>query len=511
MKKVLFYSLGGSDIQDKNAKYDNKKSSDDQKRVPDFAERCKEWYDNIESNTKEVLDNIEIPLISSLLAQLVRDNIKPDQLVLFYTDQEPRDKKDTLWAYRLLEYIAAKTEFLGFGIPVVEGVRVQGNPSSLSEMMYLYNELFTEKTLRDEWNVKEDDVVIACFTAGTPAMSHHLIEAFSGLKYPKERYYYDVRRNGLVERIQLADLLRYDDVFRLVENMLYNRQFNQALDVIKTMQFTFLNPVLSEVEEIVKALHQWSLFNYRDALNHWKRGRGAWNTGEAQDYNEGLQHLTKLSQGIVKIRRKDDTAKDWILDEDIMLVIRDYYRKACYFWEKEQWQEFAINASSFYEWLLYIQFVQVAGLEFVKRNSSGKNWFLYIQQNKEEVESKFPRFVWRPQRSDRMVFIDIIKASSMATEIVGSWGSKMNRLYKKRNETVHALATMTGTIVKNCVGPNWPAETGLMLQREFHVHTGEDRMKKFISQFVKALESRLTIHLHSQKRVAATQLVKQRG
>lgn len=506
MKKILFYSLGGSDVQDKQLKYDRTKSSDDQKRVFNgFSDFCEKWYSILESNTEEAVANIEIPLLNNLLKHLADEQNKPDQLVLFYTEQKPKDTKDTFWAYRIIEYIVTKTDLLGYRVPVVKGIQVQGNPASLSEMMYLYNELLTENTLRNECGVSEDDVALACFTAGTPAMSHHLLEAFSGLKYPKNRHYYDVRRDR-VQKIQLADLLRYDDVFKLVENMLYNRQFSQALDIIRTMQFTFLQPVLKEIEDVVRAFHYWTLFDYKEAVKHWEQGMRAWNTEDEHEYTMGCELLTKLYLGSGKIKTKND---DWLDDEDIRLVIQDYYRKACYFWEREQWQDFAISASSFYEWLLYMKFTQIVGLEFVKRNESGKAWARYMEEKREEVASKIPNYRIVSSNSDRIVFINVIKAGTRGSNVVGVWGNKMKRLYKERNKAIHTLASMTGTEVMRCVGEYWPEDTGSMLQQDFHVEIREDSMKRLIQSFVKTMESRLMTHLQLQKQGAILQLVTQ--
>lgn len=504
MKKILFYSLGGSDVQDKQLKYDRTKSSDDQKRVLNgFSDFCEKWYSILESNTEETIANIEIPLLNNLLKHLADEQNKPDQIVLFYTEQKPQDTKDTFWAYRIIEYIVTRTDLLGYRIPVVKGIQVQGNPASLSEMMYLYNELLTENTLRNECDVSEDDIALACFTAGTPAMSHHLLEAFSGLKYPKNRHYYDVRRDR-VQKIQLADLLRYDDVFKLVENMLYNRQFSQALDIIRTMQFTFLQPVLKEIEDVVRAFHYWTLFDYKEAVKHWEQGMRAWNTEDEHEYTMGCELLTKLYLGSEKIKTKNE---DWLDDKDIRLVVQDYYRKACYFWEREQWQDFSVSASSFYEWLLYMKFVQIVGIEFVRGNHSGKNWTRYLERKKEEVQSRFPDFEGISRSSDRMAFIDMIKANSSSSEIIGSWGAAMDKLYRKRNEAVHALATITDTIIKECVGENWPEDTGSMLQQDFHVEIREDSMKRLIQSFVKTMESRLMTHLQLQKQGAILHLV----
>ncbi|MDT8975804.1 hypothetical protein RQP50_06070 [Paenibacillus sp. chi10] len=504
MKKILFYSLGGSDVQDKQLKYDRTKSSDDQKRVFNgFSDFCEKWYSILESNTEETIANIEIPLLNNLLKHLADEQNKPDQIVLFYTEQKPQDTKDTFWAYRIIEYIVTKTDLLGYRIPVVKGIQVQGNPASLSEMMYLYNELLTENTLRNECGVSEADIALACFTAGTPAMSHHLLEAFSGLKYPKNRHYYDVRRDR-VQKIQLADLLRYDDVFKLVENMLYNRQFSQALDIIRTMQFTFLQPVLKEIEDVVRAFHYWTLFDYKEAVKHWEQGMRAWNTEDEHEYTIGCELLTKLYLGSEKIKTKNE---DWLDDKDIRLVVQDYYRKACYFWEREQWQDFSVSASSFYEWLLYMKFVQIMGIEFVRGNHSGKNWTRYLERKKEEVQSRFPDFEGISRSSDRMAFIDMIKANSSSSEIIGSWGAAMDKLYRKRNEAVHALATITDTIIKECVGENWPEDTGSMLQQDFHVEIREDSMKRLIQSFVKTMENRLMTHLQLQKQAAILHLV----
>jgi len=506
MKKILFYSLGGSDVQDKNSKYDRTKSSDDQKRVTSgYSDFCEKWYGILRSDIEEAKANIELPLISELLEHLAEEQNKPDELVLFYTDQEPQDTKDTFWACRIIEYIATKTDILGYRIPVVRGLQIQGNPASLPDMMYLYNELLTEHTLRNEWGVNEEDVALACFTAGAPAMCHHLLEAFSGLKYPRNRHYYDVRRDH-VQKIQLADLLRYDDVFKLVENMLYNRQFTQALDIIQTMQFTFLQPVLKEIEDVVRAFHYWSLFDYKEAVKHWDQGKRAWNTGDDREYTMGHQLLTKLYLGSEKVKAKND---DWIDDKDIRLVIQDYYRKACYFWEREQWQDFAISASSFYEWLLYMKFAQIVGLEFVRGNESGKDWSQYMEVKKEEVTSKIPNYRIESLNSDRIVFIKVIKAGSRASKVVGVWGKNMNRLYRERNNAVHKLAAMTDTLIKECVGNNWPEDTGRMLQQEFHVEIKEDSMKKLIQSFVKTMENRLMTHLQLQKQGAILQLVTQ--
>ncbi|MFW5437297.1 hypothetical protein [Paenibacillus apiarius] len=504
MKKVLFYSLGGSDIQDRNAKYDRNKSSDDQRRVFNgFSDFCEKWYGILESNTEEAIANIKVPLISELLKYLAHEQNKPDLLILFYTDQEPRDTKDTVWAYRIIEYITTKTDFLGYRIPIVKGAQIHGNPASLSEMMYLYNELLTEKTLRKEWDIKEEDVVLACFTAGTPAMSHHLIEAFSGLKYPRSRHYYDVRR-GEVQKIQLADLLRYDDVFKLVENMLYNRQFTQAVDIIQTMQFTFLQPVLKEIEVVVRAFHYWTLFDYEEAMKHWEQGKRAWNTGDDHEYTMGYELLNKLYSGSEKIKTQNDA---WLDDKDIRLVIQDYYRKACYCWEREQWQDFAISASSFYEWLLYMKFVQVAGLKFVRGNESGRDWVQYVGVKNEELISKFPNYRRGSSNSERMVFINIIKTGSSGSKVVGAWGNRMNRLYKERNKAVHTLATMTCSIIKSCVGDHWPEDTGRMLEQEFQIQINEDSMKKLIQSFVKTMEGRLITHLQVQNQIATSQVL----
>lgn len=448
-------TLGGSDIQYKEMS--NKPPN--KRRLENYFSECKLLYEYLMSDDgSDYTELISTPFVTALVDELdcyiQKEKFLQDEevtLLLLYTHQNPEDSMDTFWAYKIIKYLAEETNFYNRKIKVF-GIRVNGNPSNHQEMIYLYYDVCTTQRLI-EYGVADDDTLIACFTAGTPAMSQYLMLGFSGLKFPEQRYCYQLNiKSGRLNKIPVAELLRHETIFHLVKERLNSKRFEDAIVLLKEASFDFLRPHLPDIKLGITMLHKRFLFDYKGAIEDYNRISKYSPLKELfSEEKKHLQSCKEAMKGLEEFRHRN------LIDEKkLSPLIRDYFYKLQFFYENNLWNEFTILASSFYEWLLQTSFYYTLNKDIIlnKKKSDGSNWidFLvnYADKNPKAtlLEGKNLRIISsnfknKPNKtlSSRYFYIEFLRQFEWGKKLTdGEWSKMMDTLYLKiRNDITHNL------------------------------------------------------------------------
>ena len=488
MRRWIIVTLGASDIQYKS----DRDKPPEEKRFKHYAEECELIYHMLRDTGD--FEDLDAPLLQALVGHLLARGLPPDRMLVLYTRQDssgqaertPGHAKDTYWAFRVIQYLAQETDFFGVRFQV-EGIHVRGNPADYEQMVYLYKEVMTAENLK-RLGIREEDELYASFTAGAPTMSHYLLMGYSALHFPKRRECFAVhmtRAGSVVRRLPVVELLRHDDTFKLLKELLLSRQFNEATRLMSSVSFSFLDDCGNEAKDWIRLLHERYLFCFDKALRIMGQCRTAFAREPFFDRME--QELRLLEQGMKKYQRLD---ADSASDTELKVLMGEYLHKVLFFWDSEQWNEFAFLASSFYEWVLQIAFFDAIGFPLVRRNAYRKKWCEYLKRQLSDPD--FPEWL-RPiveqsnvRDSDRYFCTSVLEQHDRWSRFACSdWFRKMDTFYVEiRNTRVHQLRGTEREVVMSLLGEDWPKRTRAVLAEHFALEAGSSKFRKAIEDFV---------------------------
>lgn len=505
MKRWLLATLGASDIQ----YVSDRNKLPGERRFSKYSEECEEiWHvyfsDLTDNKISEVLSDLDVPLISALLGQLKQTDTRIDEAILIYTLQDKprvdtlRPDQDTYWAFRIIKSLAEQTDYFGYRFRV-QGVHAVGNPADLRDMMVLYKDVCTYDAFVSR-GIGTEDELYATFTAGTPAMQMILLQAFSSLQHPQGgKYYYQIFNYHLhrgtpsvAVQIAVAEMLRHDEVLSMLRQMLSSRQFVAARQLLQSVKFTFLREVSADVLQVIAGLHHRYLFRFHEASASWRRCRSA--LTHEHFYKEGKHELQSLCKAVELLKRLQPEV---VSSLGIHHLIAEYVQKVMFFWRSEQWNEFVVMASSFYEWILKLAFIRLVGAEYAAANKDKRNWMQYLLRNSPPVHLvELKRWVDKNRnnakylKADRLFFIEVICLLNPASPLVTEqWGKPMSTLYTElRNYGVHQLTGTSQQEVINILGEQWPQATINMLKIEFGLSKLRDCLEEQINALIEMLE-----------------------
>jgi hypothetical protein len=490
LRRWVIVSLGGSDIQYKS----DRDKKPEERRLKNYSEDCEVLYHYLQKTGD--FGDLDVPLIQALVGHLLERSLPPDIMVVYYTQQDsnqaeraPGHAKDTYWAYRVIQYLAQETDFFGIRC-TVEGIHVRGNPADYEQMVYLYKDEMTSGNLK-RLGVRDEDEIYACFTAGTPAMSIYLLMGYSTLHYPRKRECFAVHlaRNGsVIHQLPAVELLRHDDTFRLIKKLLESRQFNEAGHLMSSVSFSFLRGCNQEAQDWIQLLHERYLFCFDRALQILRRCQSAF-TGEPF-LDRMKRELEMFERGMEKYQRLDaDTASA----VELKVLMSEYLHKVLFFWDSEQWNEFAYVSGSFYEWVIQVAFFDAIGYSLASRNVDKKKWgqFLKKQGNlpdwlKPVVENHDDK------ESDRHFCSRVLRSHDKWAKFANSaWFIRMERFYAEiRNIRVHQLRGTKREEVMDYLGTDWHQKTKAILAEYFGLEGGNSKFQKAIDDFIDFLNKK---------------------
>lgn len=489
MRRWVIVTLGASDIQ----------YSSEKQRLADYAEHCEMIYNYLQQGGN--YQEIDAPLLKALVSYLVGRNLTPDRMLVYYTLQNSEQPgnthghpKDTYWAFRVIQYLAQETDFFGLRFPV-EGVHVQGNPADYIEMLHLYKDVMTVESLRS-MGVRDEDELYACFTAGAPTMTHYLLMGFSALNFPRRRECFTVQHNNVtnasvIRPLQVTDLLRHEDTFRLLKKLLESRQFNEASLLMSSISFTFLDDCRDEAKDWIKLLHERYLFCFGRALHILGRCQSVF-VGE-NFLDRMKRELEMLERGMKKYQGLDeDTASSL----ELKVLMSEYLHKVLFFWDSEQWNEFTYVASSFFEWVIQVAFFDAIGYSLARQNTDEerKNWGQFLKRQYVSLPDWLKSVVdnRNEKGSDRIFCTNVLRQHDKWKNLANSdWFLQMEKFYSDiRNIRVHQLQGTQREDVIQLLGSDWPQKTKAVLSEYFAIEAGTSKFKKAIQDFIEFLNKK---------------------
>jgi hypothetical protein len=491
LRRWIFVSLGASDIQYKS----DRGKPPEERRLKNYAQECESLYQYLKDTCD--VEDLDVPLIRAIVDHLLERKLPPDVLVAFYTHQNPNEagsapgrSKDTYWAFRIIQYLAQETDYFGVRFRV-EGIHVRGNPADYEQMVYLYKDIMTVDQLK-RLGVQHEDELYASFTAGAPAMCTYLLMGYSGLHFPRKRECFSVHMvddGSVIRQLPAYELLRHDDIFRLLKKLLESRQFNEAILLMSSASFSFLHDCRQEAGDWIRLLQERYLFCFDRALRILRKCHSAF-AGEPF-HDRMKRELETLGRGMAKYQRIDSDA---LSAPELKALMGEYLHKVLFFWDSGQWNEFAYVASSFYEWIIQVAFFDAVGYSLARQNGERKRWGHFLKRVSADLPDWLKLVVdtHDDKESDRYFCTRVLRQSGKWAAFANSeWFRRMNVFYiEVRNTRVHQLRGTERDDVLSLLGEDWPKKTKSILSDHFGIDAGISNFNRAVEDYIDYLNKK---------------------
>lgn len=432
MAKVLFYTLGNSDIHfyTKEAK----------QRPRNFKEITQELYhqlekDNLEINEEnlsfkphvdsllievevaknttetQIISSIDFPILTNLLKILNKSSNRPNKIYFFYTQQENSEhtKQDTYFLAQLIQIWLIKTK--GYQEKDICLEKISKNPSDHDVMaQFFYGWV---KTHLEE--LKYYSHVFSQLTAGTPAMILGLSFALTGFGLNPLVYYQPYQQEP--KKVDFFNKAQKEKEEEILISFLNSMNYKGALTFF--ISSVFKNNSIFEshiIEKLIKAALELKNFNFKEAYNALISFR------QHPDLKKIIEILSNI------IINQDDNKKI----EFLLFLIEQSLKQ-------DELLEVVAFISALSDILLKNAVEKITDIKIQKENKEFKQWNDFLEKKHPNLHSEGKNNTSKPMMHK------VLKEYPKKAEDILNLNQNFIQISEKRNQTplAHGLKGIT--------------------------------------------------------------------
>ncbi len=210
------------------------------------------------------INKLYFPIISSFIQKIcIEEHKKPDNIVIFYTDQKNKKykKKDTIYLFEIIKLYLRKK--YNYKKREITGEKISRNPVDYQMMDKYFREYFKANDQIDKYSTN-----YLLVTTGIPAM--YITFTLEMLNYNNARYYGAVEkgRDCEIKEIKYFKERKNKKYKKMIKNAITSLSYENALEIYRQSPFLRTNP---QIEPLLMIGRNLLNFDFKNANRYARR------------------------------------------------------------------------------------------------------------------------------------------------------------------------------------------------------------------------------------------------